>query len=163
VARAPFQVIVFPFLQTEDGLRYAIFHRRKHDMWQAVSGGGEDDETPEETAIRETREETAIAGEGGWIRLASRASIPVCGFRDVEHWPRDLYVIPEYAFGLPVDASVTLRLSPEHRDHAWLPFDEAYRRLTWDSNKVALWELDRRVRGLAPGESVDPRLRAASE
>jgi dATP pyrophosphohydrolase len=158
MARAPFQVIVFPFVKSAaDVPLYAVFRRRKHEMWQAVSGGGEDSETPLEAAVRETLEETGITGLGGWIRLDSRASIPASIFSGTEHWPSDLFVVPEYAFGLSV-ADTTLHLSGEHREYAWLPFREAHDRLTWDSNKVALWELDCRVRGHISSDTVDRRL-----
>ena len=47
--RAPFQVIVFPFRKiAPDAIEYAIFYRRtpnQGDFWQAISGGGEDEET----------------------------------------------------------------------------------------------------------------------
>ena len=65
------------------------------------------------------------------------------------HWPDDLFVVPEYAFGLFVSDG-TVPLSDEHIEVAWLPFCESHERLTWDSNKVALWELEQRLRnGLA--------------
>jgi dATP pyrophosphohydrolase len=158
MARAPFQVIVIPFWKASSGeLLYGIFKRRTHDMWQAISGGGEDLETPLEAAIRETREETGMAGQDGWVCLQSRASIPASVFSGTEHWPDDLFVVPEYAFGLAV-ADRNVELSTEHSECAWLPFHEAHRRLTWDSNRVALWELHCRVQGLPPRQTANPAL-----
>lgn len=163
MARAPFQVIVFLFSASgADEPLYAVFRRRKHDMWQAISGGGEDQETPLQAAVRETFEETGVRGADGWIRLDSRASIPVSAFSGVDHWPRDLFVVPEYAFGLAL-LDKAVRLSAEHREHAWLPFREAHHRLTWDSNKVALWELHCRIRRAPAREIVDPRLVESAE
>jgi len=43
-------------------------------------------------------------------------------------------------------------LSGEHRDIHWLPYNEAYDRLTWDSNRNALWELNERLTGRAEAE-----------
>lgn len=158
MARAPFQVIVIPFLKAPSSEpRYAIFKRRTHEMWQAISGGGEDGETPLEAADRETLEETGICGRDGWVYLQSRASIPVSAFSGTDHWPRDLFVVPEYAFGVAV-ADTNVELSPEHSECAWLPFREAHQRLTWDSNRVALWELHCRVQSLSPRETADPAL-----
>ena len=158
MARAPFQVIVIPFLKASSGEpQYGIFKRRTHEMWQAISGGGEDGETPLEAAIRETLEETGIADRDGWIHLQSRASIPASVFSGTDHWPRDLFVVPEYAFGLAV-ADTNVALSSEHSECAWLPFYEAHQRLTWDSNRVALWELHCRIQNLSPHETADPAL-----
>jgi dATP pyrophosphohydrolase len=147
MARAPFQVIVLPFMRTTRYERlYAVFRRAKLDMWQAISGGGEDSETPAQAAARETLEETGIVAGDRLIALDSRASIPKDVFSETAHWPKDLFVVPEYAFGLPLgDASV--RLSDEHVEVVWLSFREAHERLTWDSNKVALWELEQRLVG----------------
>jgi dATP pyrophosphohydrolase len=143
--RAPFQVIVLPFTSKNlDERRYAIFRRATHDMWQAISGGGEDSETPLQAAVRETFEEAGIVAGDALLTLDSRASIPVAVFAGTAHWPKDLFVVPEYAFGLFV-GDVTIRLSDEHTEVAWLPFREAHERLTWDSNRVALWELEQRL------------------
>ena len=48
MARAPFNVLVFPYRLTNHGLEYAIFNRAdaEEDFWQGLSGGGEDRETP---------------------------------------------------------------------------------------------------------------------
>jgi len=146
MARAPFQVIVLLFLHENANERlYAVFRRSKHDMWQAVSGGGEDSETPAEAAMRETLEETGIVAGDGLIALDSQASIPAAVFSGTAHWPNDLFVVPEYAFGLSV-TDAAIQLSDEHREVAWLSFHEAHERLTWDSNKVALWELEQRLK-----------------
>ena len=145
MARAPFQVIVFPFLEAAgEATLYAVFRRRQQQAWQAVSGGGEDLETPDQAAVREVFEETGIAVNGRLLALDSRASIPATVFSGTEHWPKHLFVIPEYAFGLAV-TDRAIRLSSEHQEFAWLCFAEAHRRLTWDSNRVALWELDQRL------------------
>jgi len=150
MARAPFQVIVFPFIKvSNEGVLYAIFKRSKHEMWQAISGGGEDSETPIEAARRETLEETGMVANHGLVALDSRGSVPAAVFSDCDHWPPELFVVPEYAFGLRV-ACDSITLSIEHREFAWLPFQEAHDRLTWDTNKVALWELNQRLfRGMA--------------
>jgi dATP pyrophosphohydrolase len=163
MARAPFQVIVIPFLKPSSGEpRYCVFRRRTHLMWQAISGGGEDFETPLEAAMRETLEESGIAAQDGWVSLQSRASVPVSVFPGIEHWPDDLFVVPEYAFGLAV-ADTNVELSTEHSECAWLPFHEAHRRLTWHSNRVALWELHCRVQGLPPRQTTDPALTYLTE
>lgn len=132
MARAPFQAIVIPFVKASSGEpRYGVFKRRTHEMWQAISGGGEDAETPLDAAKRETFEEAGIADRDDWVCLQSRASIPASLFSGTDHWAPDLYVVPEYAFGLAV-ADTNVELSPEHSECAWLPFQEAHQRLTWE-------------------------------
>lgn len=113
-------------------------------MWQFIAGGGEDEEKPQEAAQREAMEEAGIAGLR-WISLDSVATIPRAGFPDSRHWPAELLVVPEYCFAVEV-ANSELQLSEEHSRAVWLSYEEARARLTWDSNRTALWELDQRLR-----------------
>ena len=39
-----------------------------------------------------------------------------------------------------------ISLSSEHDSFEWLRYEEAFERLTWDSNRVALWELSERLK-----------------
>jgi dihydroneopterin triphosphate diphosphatase len=147
VARAPFQVLVFPYrILGNDEVAYAVFRRGDGEMpWQAIAGGGEGNETPLEAARREAWEEAGIDPEGSYLELESRATIPAvhfAEFRDRE----DLFVVPEFCFGVEVGTD-DLPMSPEHVEYAWLSYGEAHVLLRWDSNRNALWELDRRLRG----------------
>ena len=145
--RARFQVLIIPYRIDADGQpRYLLFKRSDLDVWQWIAGGGEDDETPEQTARREAREEAGIPEEAHLIRLDSIASIPATYFADYQLWGTEVYVIPEYSFGVEVkDGEVYL--SGEHRECAWLDYETARNRLDWDSNKTALWELHSRLSG----------------
>ena len=146
MARQPLQVIVIPFREREGGeYEFAVFHRADASMWQFIAGGAEDDETAEQAARREAAEEAGIPGGARLIRLDSRASVPRTAFGPTEHWPEDLLVVPEYSFA--VDATgQELALSQEHDKVSWLSFEEAARVLTWESNRVALWELNERLK-----------------
>ena len=143
MSRAPFQVLVIPFRSISEQVEYALFHRADCDMWQWIAGGGEDSETPLEAARREALEEGGIAATRELIALDSIASIPVARFRD-HAWAADLHVIPEYAFAVDVGVS-SIELSKEHRSFDWLDYDTAVERARWDSNRVALYELQRRL------------------
>ncbi|OOR05704.1 NUDIX pyrophosphatase, partial [Bacillus mycoides] len=44
--RAPYQVLIFPYIKTDDSIQYAIFNRSDYGYWQGIAGGGEDGETP---------------------------------------------------------------------------------------------------------------------
>lgn len=147
MARAPFQVLVFPFRPTNDGFEYAVLRRADGDglVWQAISGGGEDDETPLAAARREMAEEGAIPSDAELIVLDSQASIPAHGFAASALWGPDVAVIPEHAFGVRLEPGGDIVLSDEHHEHKWLPYEEACERLTWPSNREALSELHTRL------------------
>jgi dATP pyrophosphohydrolase len=143
--RAPFQVLVFPFIwnSPETQPQYAIFRRKDEGYWQGIAGGGEGGEDPLAAARREAEEEAGIKRDNEFIRLDSTSTIPVvnvCGFE----WGKDVLVIPEYTFGVKLTES-NLKLSREHSEVSWKSFAETISRLKWDSNKNALWELNWRL------------------
>ena len=148
--RAPFQVLVLPYRRRPDGAyEFAVFRRADAGIWQGLAGGGEDDETPAQAARREAFEEAGIPPDAPYRALDARASVPVTAFRDSHRWGEAVYVIPEHAFG--VDAGDhPVRLSAEHTEVRWVPGAEAQRLVRFDSNRVALWELDQKLRGLGP-------------
>lgn len=146
MARAPFQVLVIPYRITDDGtIRYALLRREPGTggYWQPIAGGGEDNETPEQAARRETFEEAGIPVDSEFIRLDTRSSIPavdVCGFL----WGDDVLVLPHYCFAVRVE-SEEIKLSSEHTEYRWLTYDDAREMLQWDDNRTALWELNHRL------------------
>ena len=146
MARAPFQVVVFPFRRNGAALEYAILQRSDDGSWQGVAGGGEDDETPVDAARREAEEEAAVPKSAAVYRLQAMSMVPIVFIKELAraHWPKDLYVIPNYAFAIDCTA-VELRPSHEHDVIKWARYDDAYPLLRWENNKVALWELDERL------------------
>lgn len=145
MARAPINAIVIPFRKRDDGnFEFAVFHRADNSMWHFVSGGAEDDETAFDTAKREAKEEAGIKPDSDWIKLDSRASIPRTAYSPTSHWPDNLLVVPEYSFAVEISGHEIV-LSDEHDEYKWLSFEDASRLLTWDSNRVALWELNERL------------------
>ena len=139
--RAPFQILAIPYRKGREGYVYCVFRRADNGQWQFVAGGGE---APADAAVREIREETGAAAPV--VPLTSMAYVPadVIAERHRAHWGKDVFVIPEYAFGFECAADPVL--SDEHTGCEWLGFDEAMKKLTWDSNRTALYELDRRLR-----------------
>lgn len=44
--RAPYQTLTILYKKENEQIKFAIFYRNSHPIWQFVSGGGEDNETP---------------------------------------------------------------------------------------------------------------------
>ena len=138
------QVLVFLYRKNEDeNYEYCIFYRDKLKFWQGISGGVEDDESLIETVKREVFEETGIIVDDIY-QFSTVSSIPVVDVMGEFFWGNDVYVVPEYSFGVPLE-NYDIHLSSEHREYKWCLFDEAYEKLKFDSNKTALWELNQRL------------------
>jgi dATP pyrophosphohydrolase len=140
--RAPLQVLVIPFRWKEGKHQYAILKVNDGGCWQFVAGGAENKETPIQAARRECQEETGL--EGKIFPLDSMTTIPKSQFLDSVKWGEEVYVIPEYTFGLEV-LEGEIQLSREHTAYRWVDFDQGCSLLKWDSNRNALWELHQRL------------------
>jgi dihydroneopterin triphosphate diphosphatase len=150
MARAPFQVLVYLYRKADSGqLEYALLKRTDQGFWQGIAGGGENAETPLEAARRETFEESGITLTSDFLQLDTIESVPVTEFRDSPLWGEDVYVIPQYCFG--VDARKNqIVISREHTEYRWFPYEKARTLVKFDGNKTALWELNQRLRGKGP-------------
>lgn len=150
MARAPFIVFVYPYIKVGvNEFEYALLKSAERGFWEAVAGGGENNETLIEAAVRETYEETGIRAELPLIKLDTVAPVPVSRIKESHLWGEKVYVIPLHYFGVPA-AKREIVLSQEHVEYKWLPYQEARKTLNFDDDKIALWELDRRLRGLGP-------------
>lgn len=143
--RAPYQVLVLPYKTEKSDIKFAIFKRADLNYWQVIAGGGEVGETALQSAGREILEETGLNVKSNLMQLDSVSSLPVEHVIGRFLWGEDVYVIPEYAFGLEV-ADQEITLSREHSSYKWVSYDEAIEALKWDSNKTALWELNERLK-----------------
>ncbi|MEW5941546.1 MAG: NUDIX pyrophosphatase, partial [Chloroflexota bacterium] len=140
MSRAPFQVLVYPYRKTDDGqIEYALLKRADEGFWQGIAGGGEDDESPLEAARRETQEESGLPSTSEFLPLDTIESVPVTEFRDSHLWGEDVYVIPQYCFGVSAQNSQIV-ISREHTEYKWFPYEEARALIKFDGNKTALWE-----------------------
>ena len=119
--------------------------RSDQNYWQAIAGGGNENESPAAAAIRESKEEAGLASSALYYRLQSCSSIPTCFFEDRKYWPNEIYVIPEYAFAVDC-TEIEIVLSIEHSEIIWGSYDDTHKRFHWDSNKVALWEINERLK-----------------
>jgi len=144
--RAPYQILVLPFIKEKGEYYYALFRREDMDVWQGIAGGGENSERPIETAKREAHEEGLIPKGSNYIKLSTITTIPatsICGFK----WGEKIAVIPEFTFGVEL-SSKKIEIGQEHTEYQWFSFEEATNKLKWDSNKTALWELNYRLKNM---------------
>lgn len=149
MARAKYQVLVIPYIIKNESIKYAVYHRSDMEIWQFIAGGGEDGETPLQSAKREAYEEAGILSDNSFYNLETCCSISTEYFKAYSSiWGEECLVIPEYAFAVNVNAE-EMELSNEHTEFEWLDYEAAKEKLKYDSNKVALWELDNKIkRGL---------------
>lgn len=137
MGRSPFQVLVF--LHRRQGNQEEVLLLKRADMgaWQGIAGGGEGEENPIETAIRETQEETGVPLSS----VNDLDSVEMLSVLDVVgsyRWGEDVAYIPEYVFSANVSPDTQIRISEEHTEYRWCGFDQALDLLEWDSNKQAV-------------------------
>ncbi|MCM2325037.1 MAG: NUDIX domain-containing protein [Candidatus Woesearchaeota archaeon] len=110
-------------------LNYPVNIRSAKEYWGLVKGHVEKDESLEEAAVRETREETGLIVD----------VLP--GFKEK--------IVYNFAFkGALVEKTVyffagesvseEVKLSHEHKGYAWLSFDDALKQLSYDKDKDVL-------------------------
>ena len=145
--RLPYQTLTILYKKSNNKILYAIFYRNSHPIWQFISGGGENNENPIKTVIREIKEETSLTIERKRVKqLDSRTTIPVLNITGNYTWGSKVYVIPEYTFAVEILSDDNIRLSSEHKEYKWVEYDEAMNKLKYDSNKTALWELNEKIK-----------------
>ncbi len=146
MSRADFQCLILPFITENNSTKFAIFKRADMKIWQFISGGGEDSESPSETAKRESFEEAGISQNTAFYKLDTVSSIPAEIFSEKyrKNWGKHCFVVREYAFACRLTDD-TLQISDEHTDYQWVSYDEAMAMLKYDSNKTALTELRARI------------------
>lgn len=140
--RAGFQVLILGYLKGNEN-KYLIMERSDMGIWQFPSGGGENDESPEEAAIREMFEETGIKTEKV-TRLETVNSVPASCFKAYDHL-KDMYVIPEHIFATELEHE-EVQLSSEHTAYKFMTFNECLKHLKYDSNKTALYEVNEKIK-----------------
>lgn len=143
--REPYQILAIPYRIVDGTPLFCIFRRADGSYWQFIAGGGENGETPIEAAKRETIEEIGVK-PNNIKQLTCIAYVPaeVIAESRRQHWDKNTYVIPEYSFAFECDLEPLL--SNEHTEYKWLTYDEARKLLKWDSNKVAMYEINCQLR-----------------
>lgn len=144
--RKPHQILAFPFIKENDKYLYGIFCRNgSKEIWQGIAGGVEDeDESYKDACIREANEEAGITDFTDLIELESVCTMPVSNVTKDFIWGEDVILIYEHCFGIGCK-NKNIKLSHEHSKMEWLNYEDAIKKLRWDSNKNALWELNYRL------------------
>lgn len=147
MARAAFQCLIIPFMIENSMPKFAVFKRADMGIWQFISGGGEDGETPLETAKRECFEEANIPQDTVFYELDAISTIPAEIFSEQyrKNWGRCCFVIKEYKFAFKLTDD-RIKISEEHSEYKWVSYEEAMTLLKYDSNRTALTELRARIR-----------------
>ncbi|MDX9849902.1 MAG: NUDIX pyrophosphatase [Anaerolineaceae bacterium] len=149
MTRAPFQILVYPYRKNKNDYEYALLKRADAGFWQGITGGGEDSESPLQAAKRETLEETGIEPSAYFLHLDTIESVPVTAFKDSPLWGENVYVIPQFCFGVE-GSDWEIELSQEHSSFGWFLYEQAQQLLKYDGDKTALWELNQRLKGRGP-------------
>ena len=115
-------------LFNEDEEFLLLNYPSKH--WDFVKGKMEKDETPHETALRETKEETGISD----VEF-------IDGFEEeIEYYFRadNQNIHKKVIFFLGKTKTKNIILSHEHLDFIWLDFDNALEKITYENSKDLL-------------------------
>ncbi len=102
-----------------------LVHRPAYDDWSLPKGKAERDESDEDTAVREVREETGLAVELG-------AELPSTRYLDRYAKPK----VVRYWVMKPVSGD--LKGSNEVDAARWLPFDRARQMLSYERDQPVL-------------------------
>ena len=117
------------FREADAGPLYLLLDYGKH--WDYAKGHLEEGETAWQAAVRELREETGI-------RQVDR----VTRFERDMHYdfysPKKGRVVKTVTYFLGRTKTDKVSLSDEHAGYAWLPFEEAMARLTYDNAREML-------------------------
>jgi dATP pyrophosphohydrolase len=121
-------------------------------FWQSVTGTLRWDETPVEAAAREVREETGIEPEGLRDAAIIRRFPILPGWR--ARYAPEVTENTEHLFYLELPRRRPVRLNPdEHREHRWLPIEDAIGLASSWTNREAL---ERLAENAAHGRQTGP-------
>lgn len=117
-----------------------LLERADHaDWWQSVTGSLESGESPLQTAIRETEEETGIEAQQHQLQdlhYSNHYEIYDC-FR--HRYAPGITHNTEHVFGLMVPPDIHITLAPlEHLRYIWLPAQAAAEKCFSPSNRAAI-------------------------
>ena len=98
--------------------------------WDFVKGKMESGETPHQTVIRETKEETGISDINFIEGFNEEIEYEFVFDKEEIH--------KKVIFFLGKTNTTDVRLSHEHQDYVWLEFDDAIKKITYDNARIVL-------------------------
>ena len=123
------------FRETSEGREYLLLkHSPPYSHWDFPKGHIEKGEKTEETVRREIKEETGI----------SKIEI-IPGFKETKRYfvkytgEKTLKFV---AYFLTKTSDKKVKISWEHQDYAWLPYEKAVKQITYSTSKKLLKEAD---------------------
>lgn len=117
------------FIEETDQNLYLLLHYPA-GHWDFVKGKIEDNENPEQTVIRETKEETGIS-DIEFIKSFKEKIEYIFKFNGDT-------IQKEVIFFLAKTNTKQVKLSYEHLDYVWLDFDNALNKITYENAKNVL-------------------------
>ncbi len=130
--RLPIQVEAIVFKMQDDVPLFLMLKRneKKGGFWQPVTGGVEEGEEIIDALYREIREELAID--------QPKRVIPEVYYFEFEE---SYGLMKEYVFGIEIDDTQEISLSPEHVALQWCTETEAINLMKYETNKEGLRRL----------------------
>ena len=124
----------------ENSKPYYLLLRYHSGHWEFAKGHIEEGESNEETVRREIEEETGIKevkiinGFKEYIKYFFRASYGLEG----EEKKKAPWIFKLVVFYLAQTREIEVKISKEHKDFIWLPFEGALKKLTYKNAKNIL-------------------------
>lgn len=118
------------FKKQKDGsVKYLLLHYEA-GHWDSPKGNQEKKETEEQTAAREIKEETGIEN----VEFVPNFKEPIKYF----YKKGEETIYKEVVYFLAQSMTESVSLSSEHIGYAWLSYDHAYKKLTFNTSKELL-------------------------
>ena len=122
------------FKRSKEGIKYLLLHYGA-GHWDFPKGAQEKNEKEEQTAAREIKEETGIED----IEFADNFRETIKYF----YKKGEDTVYKEVIFFIAQSATDGVVLSNEHIGYAWLSYEHAYKKLTFNNSKELLEKVDK--------------------
>jgi bis(5'-nucleosidyl)-tetraphosphatase len=137
--------IILYRIDAQEGIQYLLLYLRG-DYWNVPKGHMEEGESEAETAVRELREETGIAGVqviDGWRQQTQFMFKEKHGTKSGEFIRKDLVLyLAELPVGQQVKPLVNEGEGEKINGYAWLPFKVASKYLKFKNLKEILTEAE---------------------
>lgn len=121
----------FILFNRQDGIPYYLLLQYRGGHWDFPKGKIDPGETKEQAALRELEEETGLQNATIMPNFLGNFAYT---FVDYDHVTTHKTVF----FFLAETEDTAIRLSHEHKDHTWLPYEQALEKLTYDNAQTVL-------------------------